>query len=239
MKRSIMLALALCVLIGCASPSIEKEIKSTFKTYVEENFGNPDNFIEIVKIELVDTISTDKAKNEVREIVAKNDNLVKEADSLATHYGDKMLTISKDRGRLMAFRSDDRAKQLLLDAYEASTEKLEYMTSVEATQYRIARDNIDTVLAIEDSVFIIQHKIKVRLLENNEPIIKDFYSLSDQNGIRIYDRVITMDDYPKSIADLYDAASKLYDAFQLRQDYTLSEVSADKAFIDYIELMSN
>ena len=237
-----MLALALCVLIGCASPSIEKEIKSTFKTYVEENFGNPDDFIEIVKIELMDTISTEHTKAFVEEIVAMNDSLIRETDSLVNYYSEKFLekltSLSNNTSKLMRFRSDDKAIKLSVDAYESENERISFATSVEYYKYKIARDNIDEVLAMEDSIFMLQHKIRVRMLEKGEPVVNDFYSLADKNGIKIYDREIILSDYPESIENSYEALGELNRAFNVKQEYSLNSISAIREFLDYIEVMS-
>lgn len=238
MKKFIMLAMVFSVLVGCAPHTIEDDIKSTFKTYVEENFGNPDDFIEIVKIELMDTISTENTKAEIEEIVAMNDSLLRKTDSLGNYYLEKMTSLSNNTSKLMRFRSDDKAIKLLVDAYESVNESISFATSVEYNKYKIARENIDAVLAVEDSIFMLQHKIRVRMLEKGEPVVNDFYSLADKNGIKIYDREIIVSDYPESIENSYEALGELSRAFSVKQEYSFNHISAIKEFVDYIEVMS-
>lgn len=236
MKKYIMLAMVFSVLVGCAPHTIEDDIKSTFKTYVEENFGNPDDFIEIVKIELMDTISTENTKAYIEEIVATTDSLLRETDSLANYYMEKLTSLPKNK--LMRFRLDDKAIKLIVDAYESIYESISFETSVEYNKYKIARGNIDEVLAVEDSIFMLQHKIRVRMLEKGEPVVNDFYSLTDKNGIKIYDREIIVSDYPESIENSYEALSELSRAFSVKKEYSFNKISAVKKFVDYFEVMS-
>lgn len=76
------------------------------------------------------------------------------------------------------------------------------------------------------------------MLEKGEPVVNDFYSLADKNGIKIYDREIIVSDYPESIENSYEALGELSRAFSVKQEYSFNNISAIKEFVDYIEVMS-
>lgn len=235
MKRFILPSMLLTIFVACTPKTPENQIKSEFKTYVFENFGNPDDFIEVVKVEVVDTVSTENSKEEVRKLLETNDDIEKETDSLSTYYGDKLTNLTKNLNRYAGLRGDEKALRLLVAAYESAEENMDFFSSAKAARYGIARERVEEALAVEDSVFIIQYKIRVRMIKQSEPVVCDYYCLSDNTGIRFYDRSIVIDDYPESIKTLYESMSKLADESKIRQEYKLKNISANRDFIQYLE----
>lgn len=65
--KTILLVIAALIMSACAKTSEDKVTKA-FKEYVKTDFGNPDDFIEITKIDRTDTMSTEDLSKTIFKI---------------------------------------------------------------------------------------------------------------------------------------------------------------------------
>ncbi len=61
MKAKVILFVITAMIMAACSKTSEDKVTEVFKEYVKTDFGNPDDFIEITKIEKPDTIDVDRA----------------------------------------------------------------------------------------------------------------------------------------------------------------------------------
>lgn len=63
MKKLFIFAMMLFTLASCKEKTKEDVIKDTFKEYVKTDFDDPNDFIEVTKVEVVDTLNAEDAKD--------------------------------------------------------------------------------------------------------------------------------------------------------------------------------
>lgn len=194
-------------LLSC-SKSKEDKINAAFKDYVQNNFDDPSQFVEVVSIETKDTFSTIKFKKIYRELCERDDTLNKlsdqlkvEIDAIKEKYGrTKLLSIP---GFYDAFQGMIDASDKFIDyttPHLAAIMTKEIMNADDFDKQR------DTILYISDIKYRVKHSDGLKL-----ETIK-CYSDTSYNNITFGTQMVKGDDYVK----------KFYDIFSKNSDYRIN-----------------
>ena len=192
-------------LLSC-SKSKEDKINAAFKDYVQNNFDDPSQFVEVVSIETKDTFSTINYKKVYRDLCERVDTLNKisnqqklEIDSFMEKYG----------GRLFSISGFDETFQEMIDANKQYTNYMEQyvLPSIyrgETTDMLVA-DEFDN---LRDTIFLISD-VKYRVKRSGELMLETIKCFCDtcHNHFFFGNQEISDDDYLKVFYELFSKNS--------------------------------
>lgn len=108
MRKIFIYAVMLFALASCKERTKEDIIKDTFKEYVKTDFDDPSDFIEVTKVEVVDTLNANDAKSLIVSLTGIQDILTPKEIITLADYAEKF---DKDTTNIISYRVKARVKR--------------------------------------------------------------------------------------------------------------------------------
>lgn len=108
MRKLFILAMMLFTLSSCHKQTKEDVIKDTFKEYVKTDFDDPSDFIEVTKVEVVDTLNKYDAISLIRSLDDIKIILTTDEINQLSEYMDKF---TKDKTSIITYLVKARVKR--------------------------------------------------------------------------------------------------------------------------------
>ena len=110
MRKIFIYAVMLFALASCKEQPRTKEdvIKDTFKEYVKTDFDDPNDFIEVTKVEVIDTLNANDAKSLIVSLTGIQDILTPKEIITLADYAEKF---DKDTINIISYRVKARVKR--------------------------------------------------------------------------------------------------------------------------------
>ena len=215
--------LSLCSCVESRTDIIQKE----FELYVDSNFDDPSNLMEIINIELNDTINNEDIDS-LMVLTNKLDSLIsddtiqeetlKEFDKLKTKFSPDDLDYS-DRERLL---------DLFSESIKIGRKKI---LSLGYKKNKIVLDSIYNTL---DSFNLYQYKIQVRIKENNQPKIKYYYAIEEDSNIRFYNDMPNLEEMSDKLQDFSKAYNEYSEKQKLSSDLHARQIVINTEIMEII-----
>lgn len=170
-------AIALLVISSCSSN--ESRVKSAFKDYVQSNFNNPNDLVEIASVDSCDTITSKDLKSLLKEAKHKYDSIRDEFNKVSGQITSfphgTISSLGRDNPNFMdacmeyredmvsCVENDETLSALLIGALGGG--------DTPAKRY-------DKAMSAKDNT-ILQYTIKARIKENGNVKLKTFYAICD------------------------------------------------------------
>lgn len=208
-----MLMLAVSI-VSCSSD--KSKVKSAFKDYVQTNFDNPKDLIEVVAVDSCDTVGIKQLKESLVEAKQMYDSLKKEnkelshkvtsipQDKLHKLWGEDPSFLSAYKeyvmGSINAMQDDENLSSLLIDAFGG-----EHVASPDERYKEAMKAKGNTM---------IQYTIKARINFKGKPTLRTYYAICDStlSSIKIDTKKVQVSDVMEQsvaneIADLISTYS--------------------------------
>lgn len=194
------------ILFSC-SQSKENKVNAAFKEYVQNNFDDPSQFVEVVSVEIKDTFSTNNLKRVYRDLCERDDTLNKISDQLKVEID--VIKEKYGRTKLLSIPGFYDAFQGMIDA----TDKyIDYMTPYVATYLNEEKEGMmsaDDFDKMRDTILYIS-EIKYRIKRSGELKLESIKCYSDTcyNNISFETQMVKDGDYVKKFYDLFSKNSE-------------------------------
>lgn len=195
MKKITFILVAIFILYGCDN-SIESRIKKEFKTYIKNNFDNPNLVKEIVSVEAADTISNRANLVSIKKVLS----LSEESDSLSEY----LLQKNKNFHLKRELEYNDRRI-----VNESINFILDHIIDANIAK-RTLKDYVDSFkLMIPKYGYKIKYRVKV----GDELQMKEYYAYRDSatNEIKFQDHLYAIKDMPENEYEIMKNMPELLD----------------------------
>lgn len=108
MRKIFIYAMMLFALASCKGQTKEDVIKDTFKEYVKTDFDDPNDFIEVTKVEVVDTLNAKDAKAIIVSLTGIQNVLTPQEIIKLADYAEKF---ENDTTNIISYRVKARIKR--------------------------------------------------------------------------------------------------------------------------------
>lgn len=184
---------------------IEKKIEKEFKTYVNENFGEPSDLKEIVSIELKDTVSYADISNIVKKARNISDIIEGQIDTIHSWSADGTLR------QILTNNSEDYSLKKALKDYADMMENT-YLFDFKYKIRQLREFDIN-----DKRIIYFHYIIKTRIKEEQEA--KIYHAYIDSNGkIKIKNKAMLTGEAPedyltkfKFLEDFYITSTDIMD----------------------------
>lgn len=199
MKKLFFYITMLMLAVSIASCSSDKsKVKSAFNDYVQSNFDDPKDLMEIVAIDSCDTVGIKQLKTSLVEAKELYDSLKKENKELSQKvtsipqeklhklWGENPAFFSAYKEYIMsnlnAMQDDENVSSMLIDAFGG-----EHVTSPDERYKKAMEAKGNT---------IIQYTIKARVNIKGKPTLQTYYAICDStlSSIKIGTRKVQVSD---------------------------------------------
>lgn len=210
-------AFSILMIVSC-SQSKDDKIIVAFKDYVQNNFDDPSQFVEVVSIETKDTFSTKQFKKVYRDLCERDDTLNKLSDQLKIEID--AIKAKYGRTQLLSIPGFYDAFQGMIDASE---KYVDYMTPHVTAIMNNDIINADDFDKLRDTIFYTSD-IKYRVKRSGELKLETIkcYSDTSYNNITFGTQMVKDNDYVK----------KFYDIFTKNSDYRMNLIELKTDIVD-------
>lgn len=181
MRKFFVCLIFVCALLAISScSSNEGKVKTVFKDYVESNFNDPNDLVEIVSVDSCDTISSKDMKSLLKEAKHKYDSIRiefnKVSNQITSFPHGTISSLGRDNPNFMdacmeygddmtsCVENDETLSGLLIGVLGGGG-------GTPAKRY-------DKAMHIKDNA-ILQYTIKARIKENGKVKLKTYYAICD------------------------------------------------------------
>lgn len=206
MKRIILALVVALVLFTSCKQTDESKIKQALKEYVNNNFNDPNDFKEIVSIELSSSTNTDSMRNLF--VGAAETFMLLEV---------KFEELQLDTEAKTKNKKQDASLNTLLRVLETFNSVNELRLS---QSFKEAKNSVSEINSISDNngfeeydtdVYLVKCRVKV----GERLRIQNFYAIFDrtksENNIRIQDHNLQIDEYPEFYFVLFQKTESIFD----------------------------
>lgn len=221
--------------------TVEDRIRKEFKTYVHQNFDDPESLKEILSITFEDTVSAKGTTELLRGIIAKYDTTFAGLKHLDDSLSNKITDMIQKPKAISKLYGDEKILRLLRKSMNIAEEKVDYLCSAEYSKFKYNKATLDEILSEleSDSSCFVTYKIKTRVEKHGELSLTEYYARIDKNdSIAIYDSN-AMDTYPQLFTDAFKQLDLYTET--LKKELTFYERNIDNSndIIRYIQLKLN
>lgn len=242
MRKIFVCLIFVCALLAISScSSNEGKVKTVFKDYVESNFNDPNDLVEIVSVDSCDTISSKDMKSLLKEAKHKYDSIKVEFRKVSENitsipagtirdlgyenpdFMDVCTTYRTDLEK--SIENDGTFALLLANALEGG----------EPENITLPSKRYEKIMSTKDNI-VYQYTIKARVKDNGSVKLKKYYAICDTTltNIKISQRKTTIGDLMgKSDAEETIDLTSMY-----AESYTSYAVVVEegKTILSYIRL---
>lgn len=224
MKR--IFAFALCIFaIACTESTPEAKIEKEFKIYINENFDNPNDLMDIISISHKQTFSKDYVAETMALIIEGEkilENIQKEDSRCWKIFGDANLK----------FNGDYKALKLMMNSLNAFDEISEWVKKNSKRKEDLEKEIAESYALLDSTITVTAYEIKTRVNHSDGPKITYFYSLYS-------DKVISITDNYECPEEFKDITSKCVEQLSMINEYAelyQAKLDATHDFLDYLKL---
>lgn len=210
------LIIFLCTMgLSSCNYSQKSKLELKFEEYVNKNFADPSDLIEIASIELEDSI-------DMREFCDLYLNGFYHPDSIENKVNEQlelMVSLAKQVPAWFKYRNREYVMQLW-------NSEGPYVTL--RSEWELLKEEYDKV----DSLNLIQkmYVIKARVKQENKTIMKEFYATDYMivDSVAISDKEILHKDSPQEVLALTDALDAYMNVVRIKMDYLKEIISFNR-----------
>ncbi len=212
MKKNplLLFVLSLLLFVSCEKTP-EKKVETAFKNYCKENFSSNQSLKEIISIEVIDTVSTQKIIEAVKTLPEYEGESLFRDDDFPTYYG---------------MKNDYRVPYSLREEYCENL--LTYIKGMmdQGIKYYSNRMSLDRAIETNDSTTIVQYEIKASVKDNGIIDVKNYYAVVynyNFEEIKIQDHKLKSDECPEELKTILDLLEEVL-GFIEAEEYFHSKV---------------
>lgn len=190
--KLLLMTLAVFTVFASCKKDEYAEIKEAFQKYVDENFGEPDDFKEITSIGPIGTLDFTPLKKKIDELL--------DTDSTSLQLQEKILSWN------LGVDPNVMLKITTKYPYEFKN-KMERLSNKMLVEYHYqTRNKIKDIMKnIESTDFGIHYLIKARIVSGKTKKIENYYANKDSKGdIIIYEGLSSLKDLTHIYEGMYE-----------------------------------
>lgn len=230
MKKLLGILFVICVVLCGCKDTPESKIEKAFRNYGEEHFASSRSVKKIIKIECVDTLST-------QELVNMAKDAAKIAEMSLKESGEFLDERSNDK-RFYNLANNKKVPESVKNKMKKSFDN--YMTFMQeyGLQYILLATSLKDVENITDSTVINEYLIKARIKENGVTNVRDYYAIiqnGDFGNIKIQDHKLTNDEVPEAMKTISDLLDNYFKFHNMHKEYFDALVENTAICATYLE----
>ena len=213
------------ITVSCSEPTPEVKIEKAFKNYVNENFDNPKDLIEIISVTFKDSISRANV-DEARELIADGHKIIEimmtEESRLWEKFGNANLR----------YNGDQKVLSLATEIFNASEDIDKWQKNNTKRGDKLYEKINKNYTQLDSTLIFTSYEIKARVKQNGEPKITYFYSIYSTDKIEIYKEK----KYPEPFEGIMnDCIEQLYMIKEMTELWQ-TQLNTTKKLLDYLKI---
>ena len=181
MRKIFVCLISVCALLAISScSSNESRVKSVFEDYVQSNFDDPNNLVEIASVDSCDTITSKELKSLLKDAKHKYDSIKVEFDKVSNQITSfphgTISSLGRDNPNFMDACMEYREDMVSCVENDGTLSGLLIGVMGGGADPPIQRYN--KVMNSKDNT-ILQYTIKARIKEDGKVKLKTYYAICD------------------------------------------------------------
>ena len=207
-------------------------VKDEFYKYVSQNFDDPNDLKEIVSIEQVDTISYESFFKAIRLLYGCSEQI----DSLGSKeqtQTDSIINYLRNQ-----YPTDDYGKRVVREwiaqSLNLNNDQINW-NNIYYDETNFLKIEIDSLLENLKGLLLYEYEIKARINDGTDLKLKKYYALEDSITIRFFDKKPTFSDYSEDASEIYKAAKKYEEIYDINHDIIIKKLELNKKIIPVLK----